>query len=44
MILRKNIDAVNALKSKYPNVQIKTKWVTEGIEETVQKYVNKIIN
>lgn len=41
---KKNIDAVNALKSKYPNVQIKTKWVTESIEEDVQYYVDKIIN
>jgi len=40
---KKNIQAVDALKSKYPNVQIKTKWVTEGIEEDVQKYVNKIL-
>ena len=41
---KKNIDAVNRLKSKYPNVQIKTKWVTEGIDEEVQKYVNKLIH
>ena len=40
---KKNIQAVDALKSKYPNVQIKTKWVTEGIEEDVQKYVNNIL-
>ena len=41
---KKNIDAVDRLKSKYPNVQIKTKWVTEGIDEEVQKYVNKLIH
>jgi len=41
---KKNIQAVDALKSKYPNVQIKTKWVTEGIEEDVQQYVNKIVH
>ena len=45
---KKNIDAVNRLKSKYPNVRIKTKWVTEHIveeiQECVQKYINKIIH
>jgi hypothetical protein len=41
---KKNIDAVNALKSKYPNVEIKTKWVTEGIDEDIQHYVDKIIH
>ena len=41
---KKNIDAVNALKSKYPNVRIKTMWVREGIDVEVQKYVNKLIH
>ena len=45
---KKNIDAVNRLKSKYPNVRIKTKWITEHIveeiQECVQKYINKIIH
>ena len=40
----KNIRAVDALKSKYPNVRIKTHLVREQIEEDVQKYVNKIIH
>ena len=40
----KNIRAVDALKSKYPNVRIKTYLVREQIEEDVQKYVNKIIH
>ena len=41
---RKNIQAVDALKSKYPNIRIKTHLVTEHIDDEVQKYVNKIIN
>lgn len=41
---KKNIDAVNALKSKYPNIRIKTHLVKEHTENEVQKYVNKIIN
>lgn len=41
---KKNIDAVNQLKSKYPKVRIKTHLVLENIEDDVQKYVNKIIN
>ena len=41
---KKNIQAVDALKSKYHNVQIKTKWVTEHIEEEIQQYVNKIVH
>jgi hypothetical protein len=41
---RKNIQAVDALKSKYPNVRIKTMLVREGIDDDVQKYVNKIIH
>lgn len=41
---KKNIDAVNALKSKYPNVRIKTMWVRESIvEDVVQHYINKIL-
>ena len=40
----KNIRAVDTLKSKYPNVRIKTHLVREQIEEDVQKYVNKIIH
>tara|TARA_Y100000816_G_scaffold19210_1_gene12528 strand:- start:1421 stop:1996 length:576 start_codon:yes stop_codon:yes gene_type:complete len=44
---RKNIDAVNRLKSKYPNVRIKTVLVKEHmdyIKESVQEYINKIIH
>ena len=41
---RKNIQAVDALKSKYPNIRIKTHLVTEHIDDEVQKYVNKLIN
>jgi disulfide oxidoreductase YuzD len=44
---RKNIDAVNRLKSKYPNVRIKTVLVkehTDYIKESVQEYINKIIH
>jgi len=44
---RKNIDAVNRLKSKYPNVRIKTVLVKEHIDyikESVQEYINKIIH
>ena len=41
---KKNIDAVNALKSKYPNVEIKTKWVTESVDDKIQHYVDKIIH
>lgn len=41
----KNIAAVDALKSKYPNVRIKTHLVKEHIDtESVQTYVNKIIH
>lgn len=40
----KNIKAVDTLKSKYPNVRIKTHLVREFIEEDVQKYVQKIIH
>ena len=41
---KKNIDAVNALKSKYPNVRIKTMWVRESmVEDVVQHYINKIL-
>ena len=40
----KNIRAVDMLKSKYPNIRIKTHLVREQIEEDVQKYVNKIIH
>lgn len=39
----KNIKAVDRLKSKYPNVRIKTHLVREFIEEDVQKYVQKLI-
>jgi tRNA nucleotidyltransferase/poly(A) polymerase len=41
---RKNIAAVDALKSKYPNVRIKTHLVKEHIEEEVQNYLNKLIH
>jgi len=44
---RRNIDAVNRLKSKYPNVRIKTVLVkehTDYIKESVQEYINKIIH
>jgi hypothetical protein len=41
---KKNIDAVNTLKSKYPNVRIKTMWVRESIDEDIQHYVDKIIH
>ena len=41
---KKNIDAVDKLKSKYPNVEIKTHLVKEHIEEDIQKYVNKIVH
>jgi hypothetical protein len=40
----KNIKAVDTLKSKYPDVRIKTHLVREFIEEDVQKYVHKIIH
>ena len=40
----KNIKAVDRLKSKYPDIRIKTHLVREQIEEDVQKYVNKIIH
>lgn len=40
----KNIRAVDKLKSKYPDIRIKTHLVREQIEEDVQKYVNKIIH
>lgn len=41
---RKNIAAVDALKSKYPNIRIKTHLVKEHIEEEVQNYLNKLIH
>jgi len=41
---RKNIEAVDRLKSKYPNVRIKTQLVREHIEEEIQQYVNKIVH
>jgi len=40
----KNVKAVDALKSKYPNVRIKTHLVKEHIEEEVQNYLNKLIH
>ena len=40
---KKNIDAVDKLKIKYPDVEIETKWVHESVD-TVQQYINKIIN
>jgi hypothetical protein len=40
----KNIAAVDSLKSKYPDVRIKTLLVREHIDEEVQKYVNKLIH
>ena len=40
----KNIKAVDKLKSKYPNVRIKTHLVKEHIDAEVQKYVNKLIH
>ena len=40
----KNIRAVDKLKSKYPDVRIKTHLVKEHIDEEVQKYVNKLIH
>ena len=40
----KNIKAVDKLKSKYPNIRIKTHLVREHIDEEVQKYVNKLIH
>jgi tRNA nucleotidyltransferase/poly(A) polymerase len=40
----KNIRAVDKLKSKYPDVRIKTHLVREHIDEEVQKYVNKLIH
>jgi hypothetical protein len=40
----KNIKAVDKLKSKYPNVRIKTHLVKEHIDVEVQKYVNKLIH
>ena len=40
----KNIKAVNTLKSKYPNVTIKTVLVKESVvENLVQHYINKIL-
>lgn len=41
---KKNIDAVNRLKSKYPNARIKTHWVTEHIREEVEHYVKKLLH
>ena len=40
----KNIRAVDKLKSKYPDVRIKTHLVKEHIDEEVQKYLNKLIH
>ena len=40
----KNIKAVDKLKSKYPDVRIKTHLVKEHIDVEVQKYVNKLIH
>jgi len=40
----KNVRAVDKLKSKYPNIRIKTHLVREHIDEEVQKYVQKIIH
>jgi len=40
----KNIKAVDTLKSKYPDVRIKTHLVREFTEQDVQKYVQKIIH
>ena len=40
----KNVKAVDTLKSKYPDVRIKTHLVREHIDEEVQKYVNKLIH
>lgn len=40
----KNISVVNQLKSKYPNIRIKTVLVKESIvEDVVQHYINKIL-
>jgi len=40
----KNVTAVNKLKSKYPNVRIKTILFKESLnEDVVQHYINKII-
>ena len=41
---KKNIEAVDRLKSKYPDVVIKTQWIKESIEDNLQSYINKIIN
>lgn len=40
----KNIKAVDKLKSKYPEIRIKTHLVKEHIELEVEKYVNKLIH
>jgi hypothetical protein len=40
----KNIRAVDKLKSKYPDIRIKTHLVREHIDEEVQKYIQKIIH
>ena len=40
----KNIRAVDKLKSKYPDIRIKTHLVREHIDEEIQKYVNKLIH
>ena len=40
----KNVRAVDKLKSKYPDVRIKTHLVREHIDAEVQKYVNKLIH
>lgn len=39
-----NIKAVDKLKSKYPQIRIKTHLVKEHIELEVEKYVNKLIH
>jgi hypothetical protein len=40
----KNIKAVDKLKSKYPDVTIKTHLVREFTDRDVQNYINKIIH
>ena len=41
---KKNIDAVDKLKQKYPNIEIKTHLVKERVELDVDAYVNKLID
>jgi len=43
---KKNIDVVDKLKKKYPNVEIKTKLIKEevDVDKTVAEYINKLIN